>query len=564
MSNPTDSQAAPSRQTAQRWLRRKHPIRSPLPAATPVMTGYTTETVRTRHYRLFLVLLAMVAFVYGFAFALFGTPILMQLLAPLAVIAGLIVWLLPDTGKAPVRLLDALLMTFLAVVICWPNYLALALPGMPWITMIRLVAVPLAIVMLICLSTSEYFRSELKSVLVVAPPIWKLLVGFMILALLSVAVSRNPGNSFNKFIVAQLYWTLIFFAACYVLSKPGRATAFVYILWFGLIVVALIGAQEWRHKIVPWAGHVPSFLKVDDETLQKMMTSAGRKATGIYRVKSVFTTPLGLSEYLAICTPFLIHLTLTGKRAWLQIAAIASIALAFYIITKTDSRLGVVGFFLSFLMYLLAWGALRWRNQPGSIAGPVIVLTYPAVFCAFITASFFVRRLRVMMWGGGAQQASSEARKAQIAKGIPQILSHPWGYGIGEGAGTLHFANQAGVLSIDTYYLLIGLEYGIIGFIIYYGMFVAGVTIGGFNALHAKTDETRLLVPLVISTIIFLIIKSVFSQESNHPIAFAMLGAIVALVYRVRQERQQSDDACGQGKQAFDLAANFRSSRSLQ
>lgn len=523
-----------------RNLFRRKPAHAPF---APVMVGYTGDAAWTHHYKLSIALLAFTAFLYGGIFSLFGTYVLMQLIAPLVIIMGFIVWLLPDTGHAPVRMLDKLLIAFLAVVICWPNYLALALPGMPWITMIRLVAAPLAIVMLVCLSTSEYFRKELRTVLAAAPLIWKMLVAFMILAFLSIGVSQHMGNSINKFIVAQLYWTLIFFSSCYVFSKPGRAVALVHVLWIGLIIVALLGVQEWRHKVVPWAGHVPSFLKVSDETLQKMMTSTGRKATGVYRVKSVFTTPLGLSEYLAICTPFMIHMILTAKRASFRIAAIASIVLAFYVITKTDSRLGIVGFFLSFLMYPLAWGALHWRNNPGKIVGPVIVLTYPAVFCAFVTASLFIRRLHVMMFGGGAQQASSDARKFQIAKGIPQILSHPWGYGIGESGVTLHYANQAGVFSIDTYYLSIGLEYGVVGFIIYYGMFIAGVTIGSFNALHAKSDETKLLIPLAISMIIFLIIKSVFSQESNHPIAFAMLGTIVALVYRVRQENQPTSNS---------------------
>ena len=505
-----------------------------------VLTGYTDETVSARYRRLIIALLGVAAFAYGAIFALYGTFVLMQLLAPFAVIAALSVWLLPDTGRAPVRMLDRLLLLFLAVVICWPNYLALALPGMPWITMIRLVAVPLAIVMLMCLSTSEHFRAELKAVLAAAPPIWKLLVAFAVIAFVSVGVSRDMGASFSKFIVAQLYWTLIFFAACYALSKPGRATAFVYVLWIGFIVVALIAVQEWRHKIIPWAGHVPNFLKVEDELLQKLLTSAGRKATGIYRLKSVFTTALGLAEYCALSTPFLIHMAVNARRLGLRVAAVGSIVLAFWVISRTDSRLGAVGFFLSFLLYLLAWGAMRWRNRPDSIAGPVIVLTYPAIFCAFMTASFFVRRLRVMMWGGGAQQASSDARKGQIAKGVPQVLSHPWGYGIGQGSDTLNYRNLAGVPSIDTYYLSVALEYGIIGFLVYYGMFLTAVAIGGRNALDAKSDETRLLVPLVISLLIFLIIKSVFSQESNHPVAFAMLGAIVALTYRVRLEQSPS------------------------
>lgn len=499
-----------------------------------VLAGYATATFWQRHRGWALALLGIIAFVYGAAFGLYGTFILMQLSIPLLVMLALIVWLLPDVGRAPERALDRLFFAFLAVMICWPNYLALALPGMPWITMIRLVAAPLAIFMLVCLSVSAEFRGRMKTILSASPLQWKALIAFIAISFMSIAVSRRFGISVNKFVVAQLYWTLIFFTAAFVFSRPEHARKFAYLIWICALVVALIGFWEWRRKLVPWAGHIPSFLKVDDEMLVKLLASNGRKATGIYRVKSVFTTALGLAEYLALSMPFVIHLAATARRWQMRVAAAASIPFFFYIITLTDSRLGAVGFFMAILFYILAWGALRWRDHRDSIIGPVVVLTYPALFCAFIAATFFVRRLSVMVWGGGASAPSSAARRAQVASGMPKIWSHPWGHGIGQGAETLHFANQGGVLSIDSYYLLVGLEYGVIGFIVWASLFLIAIFQAGRYILFARSEETLLLVPIVISLINFAIIKSIFAQESNHPLAFAMLGAVVALIYRIR------------------------------
>jgi hypothetical protein len=120
---------------------------------------------------------------------------------------------------------------------------------------------------------------------------------------------------------------------------------------------------------------------------------------------------------------------------------------------------------LSFLLYLAAWGILRWRQSRESLFGPAITLAYPLIFAAFIAATFTVGRLRRMVWGGGEHQFSTDARRVQYERGFEILAGNPFGHGIGMGAETLGFTNLAGVLTIDTYYLAIALEYGVIGFL---------------------------------------------------------------------------------------------------
>ena len=79
-----------------------------------------------------------------------------------------------------------------------------------------------------------------------------------------------------------------------------------------------------------------------------------------------------------------------------------------------------------------------------------------------------------------------------------------------------------------------------LGFVIYYGMFLWAAYKGGMTSLDARSPETRLLRPLSISLVAFCIMKSVFSQEATHPLVFAMLGMIVALTYRVRKEQAEA------------------------
>lgn len=506
---------------------------TPAPARAAILGPYTRAGFWHRHRRLGLTLIGLIAFLYGFFFALTTTFFLLQLAVPLIVLALMIVWVLPETGKAPTGLLNKLFFAFLVALLCWPDYLALALPGLPWITAIRLVAVPLATVFLLALSQSRAFRAELTEILAGAPLVWKLLAIFSVIALLSVGVSSDPAQSVSKFVVAMLYWVLIFFVACWVFTRRGRATAFGYLIWFVAIYVCLIGIQEARHSAIPWADNIPSFLKIEDESVQRILSGKSRAATGIYRVQSKFTTPLGLAEFLAYATPFILHFAVTGRRIWERLGALLTIPLVFHTINATDSRLGMVGFFTTFLLYLLAWGVYRWRRDGASLFGPLTVIGYPVVVVSFFAASLLVGRLRAMLWGDGSQQFSDQSRKLQFASGVPKVFNRPWGHGIGQGAETLGFTNSAGVLTIDTYFLLVALEFGVIGFAVYYTMFGTAAWQAAKASMRQVDRDTGFLVPLAIALTNFIIIKSIFSQQENHPLIFAMLGAVVALLYRM-------------------------------
>lgn len=505
-----------------------------------VLASYADARFFSRHKRRIMVYLALFCFVYGMFFAVFARAFMVPLLAPVAILLLVAIWLLPESDNVPTGLLEKLLLSFIVALLCWPDYLALTLPGLPWITAIRLVGMPLAVTLLICASMSRAFRAQLADTLSATPIIGKFLLAFVAIALLSVAFSREPGESFSKFIVAQVYWTSIFLCAAFTFRKPGRIVTFSYILWGAAIFVCLIAVWEWRLQRLPWLGHIPSFLAVQDPSVQNILSAKARAAAGIYRTQSKFTTPLGLAEFMALSAPFMLFLSTTHKRLFVRLAALATLPLMFFVIILADSRLGVVGFFMAILIYILVVGILRWRADKESLLAPAIVISYPVLFSAFIAATFLIGRLRVMVWGGGAQQFSTDSRKEQYLKGIPMILERPWGHGMGQGGQTLHYTNRAGDVSIDAYYLSIALEFGIIGFFVYFGMFLAGIYYGATALLKPRSPEVRYLVPLIIALINFFIIKSIFSQQENHPLVFAMLGAVVALVWRAQREGKEA------------------------
>lgn len=502
----------------------------------PVVLGtYTDRLAWQRRRWPWLLALTLISGFYGLVFGLTTTYFLLQLTVPLIIVAAAVIWLLPESERAPTGLLGKLLFIFLVALLVWPDYLALALPGLPWITAVRLIGVPLAFVLFVCLSTSAEVRRDLTEVLQATPWIWRLITAFGVLAVLSVGYSTDPGISVNKLVVAGVNWFLLFFVSAYVFRTPGRAMRLAYLLWAIGVVVSLIGVQEWRHSVVPWAGHIPSFLVVQDESVQRILSGASRAATGIYRVQSKFTTSLGLAEFYALVLPFVIHFAITADRLVVRIAAALTVPFFLRLIVLTDSRLGMVGFFFSILIYLLIWGVWRWTRDRDSAFGPAVVLAYPAIFSGFIAATFFVGRLRAMVWGTGAQQASTDSRKLQVAMGLPKVVKRVWGHGIGRGAEALGFRNGADVLTIDTYYLLVALEFGVLGFLIYYALFLNAVWAGARRLRRAATPEQTLIGPILIALVNFLVIKSIFSQQENHPLVFVLLGVLAALIWRIDQ-----------------------------
>jgi hypothetical protein len=512
-------------------------------AAQPLIAGYR-RTVAPGWTILALAVLSVACFFYGFYFSAMAPARIMPFTVPLAVLAGLVVWTLPSGSYAPTRALEPLYFAFFAALILWPNYLAIALPGLPWVTLLRMIVVPLILVFLICISASPDFRRKLAEVLNTDKWIWRLLVAYVALQTFSLAVSIDPGASINRYLIAQMNWTAIFFVSVVVFMRKGFATHWSRMLIMMLFVLCFLAIWESRVGRLPWAGHIPSIFKIEDESVLRILAGGSRAASGIYRVSGTATTPLGLAEILGLATPFAIHILLERYPIIFRILGGLYIPIAMYAILLTDSRLGMVASLASMMIYLLFWGLIRWRQQRQGMIGPIVVLTYPAMFLAFMAATFAIGRLRARVWGNGTQAASDESRREQWAMAIPKALKRPWGYGYGKGGTALGFTNGAGVLTIDSYYLSVLLELGFAAFVVYYGMMLRAAWTASNTVIGSRQDqEIRLLLPMAVALLNFVLVKSVFSQDANHPLIFMMLGAVVALTYRSRMEALQRNPA---------------------
>lgn len=483
------------------------------------------------------VIAALICLPFGFYYALFTPWLIMLFIAPLAILILIVIWALPDTKALAERPMEWLTFLFTAALSLWPNYLALALPGLPWVTITRLVTTPLCLLLLVSISSSPLFRARMAGVLNATPLLWKAMAAFVLIQVISLPFSINIAESINKFVVHLTNETAMFFLSAYVFRRRGRVIRWVFLLWSFAMVDCAIGLIEYLREKPLWGDSVPPFLAIQDPFVLNILAGNVRSNTGQYRTVSIFSTSLGCSEYLAFVMPFVLHIAASPTyRFWTRMGALASLPVMVLTILATDSRLGLLGTFLTMMIYLFIWSYRLWRQNKRSLLGPTVIALYPVIFIGLVIASFAIGRVRAKVWGTGQYDDSNEARKEQVRAAIPKIISHPLGHGVGMGGDALGFVNPAGVQTIDVYYLVTALEYGFLGFIVFYGFFILSARYAIKDVIFSKvrSRELSFAFPLCISIINFLIIKGVLAQDDNHPLIFMMCGIVCALVYRAK------------------------------
>jgi hypothetical protein len=504
------------------------------PAAETILPPYSKDPQRPAARRMRFWVIAgtlFFCFIWGVGFALFGAFLMLFFAVPVVLLALVAIWALPDSRTAPVGWLSPMLFLFIGGLVMWPNYIAFAPPGLPWITVNRLIGIPMVLVLLVCVSTAPAFRAQLAAALKSTPVLTGLFIAFNLMEVASIFISRAPVFSLNYLVNAEINWTAIFFVSVFVFLKPGRVERMVRLLWAMSLPIGLIAIFEMRAQHPLWAGHIPSFLQIEDPAVKLAME--GNARAGIYRAAATFGVSLGLAEYISLVMPFVVQFMVGPYRPATRIAAGLSIPFLIWVVLLTGARLGLIGCFLSIALTGLVWAGQKWSRDRRSLLSPMVVLAYPAFLALSYLSTLFVGRIRALVWGGAAGQTSINARNDQWALGKPMVYHQPWGHGIGTAAETLGYAPY-GLLTIDTYYLSILLEFGPLGFLIYYGTFVVGIFHCVILGLKERLSdmEFELCKPLAISILNFFIIKSVFSQVGNHAIIFMMLGMVVALAYR--------------------------------
>lgn len=517
----------------------------------PVLSSYQSDRLSAKgRWRLAMGWFA-VSFIFGFLFAALPAESRPMLALPLLGMAAFVIWLLPETGRPPTKLLTRLFFAYFIALVLWPYYLAVQVPGAPLIEIRRVLLLLSTFFLLICISVSEDFNRTMKEIMASRSFFFKVLLSFVAVQFLSVITARDVQDAVMVFIRNQLQWTVVLFIAIYVMSKPGRIMTFANIVRTMAISLSILAILEYRNGGILWANHIPSFLQVSDPAMEKLLTPVFR--SGEYRVTGTFSVSLCFAEFLALTMPFFLHYIMVGRNIYYKLVMIVADLLVMNAILLTQARVGLVCMMVIHGIYFLIWSIRFWRTRKDSLFGPLLMLCYPAGLALTALAMIFVGRLRGLWLGGAEEGASNIGRLEQMAKMPSVLIKRPlFGYGPSQGGPALDYRNREGHQSIDSSLLSIPLDYGFIGFVLYYTMFIYMLIQGMKLASQATDEEGTYAMPLAVIVAAWLTSRIVLSQDDNASFMYMVLGALVGLAYQHVQKTRQS--GAGRMRQSSESA----------
>jgi hypothetical protein len=503
------------------------------PAVLPPYTQpKSTIQKLIRNTFLYGVLIAMGLF-YGLSVALLPPILLMYFSLPIALIALAVVWALPERDdRAPTRMVQRLFVLLTLALMLWPDYLAMQIPGFAWISLRRLVAIGLAIVFLISLSSSPQLRTQIKSVVATNKGFWLLMAGYVAIQLLTIPMSDQPPRSFNLVFNQFFVWTLPLLVGAWYFSKVDNQLRWTKV-FFGVAAVQLvIGTLEYFNGRLLWADHIPTFLQVQDEVISRILSGAWRD--GKYRVTSTFSVSLSFAEYLACVVPFILWKIFNQKNMWKVVLWAAFDIALLTMIVLTRSRLGIVGWLTAHALFVFFWGVRRWARERSDIIGPAVSLFYPAMVAVFAVAMFTVDAVRVRTIGGGSTGFSDDGRKIQFEMFWPKLFDNPIGNGAGQSAVTLGYRQPGGLLTVDSYIITLGMDFGVVGILCFYGMLILAATACLKVYMDNRASDDGLALAAAAAIVSFGTTRLVLSQVDTVPILFLLLAFAMGVCYRHR------------------------------
>ena len=521
------------RNAVQRVTQYLAELLQPTPQLLEEYARQTPEKRQKLFSALGVIAVCVLGSLYGYFFAVLPPAFLLLLIAPIAVMGLIVIWILPVQKKAPTGTMVKLFFGFFVVFLIWPEYLAVQLPGLPWISLRRMFLLPMCLALLIAVSTSKGFRRQMREYLAPLPLFWKFLVGFVIVQCVSVPMADSIPEAVKDLINYQTTWTAVFFVSLYAFQKYDRIDLFFKIFTAGAILLGGLALLEYQNQRVLWATTVPSFLQVDLTTMKGTLAAEFRN--GLYRAKVVHAQPLPFAEIMALSTPILLYwMTRTKSIFRLSLLVVADIFLLI-VLTLPQSRLGMVGWLAAHALFLLLLSGRLWMRNRVSVVGPAFTLAYPVMIIALLAAVSSVDSLRTRFIGGQDTIYSDQAREVQWKRSVRVIAKSPlFGYGPRNGPAALGYRGGPGdgIITLDNYLIWIALDYGITGFVLYYGMILMII----YKLLQLTMKNSRKLNDQALTILVmlscYLLIKTVLSQENNHALVFIAMGIAMALFRR--------------------------------
>lgn len=497
-----------------------------------ILPPYTRRVNNLRHKALkAAVITATIAFaiIMGFWIAIFTTLVVPMFVGVIGVLFLIAMWMALDEEPDLGRPAAALLIAFLTLSVAWPAYLAVAIPGLPWLTPTRVALALLTFLMLLQLSQSSLARAQITGAItgMKLPFIGYALMMFMMFA--TVAIASKPGESLSFSAQQIILWNIPLLASIWLFHTPAVATRATRAMGYALVLVMLLTIVEFHNQLPVWIPYIPSFLKVDAPQMNSFMRALVL-LDGSYRAKGTFGIHLYYSQLLLMMLPFVLHWLLDAKAPARRLWAFALLALMLTVIWMNNTRTATTGQ-LVVAAGMLGLFALRHHLHTTNkidLMAPAFALGIPAAAGLLAVLIAISPRLQTMTIGGTKNAGSDAVRDGQWERAWSAVASNPFGYGSGESGPLTGRITSGGIWIVDSSWINFMVDYGLLG-AIGLALFL-GVTagIGALIYLQRADEEADLAGPAAVAIGSFAMSMYTISFVGNIPVLMVLIGLVCA------------------------------------
>jgi hypothetical protein len=473
----------------------------------------------------------------GFLVAIGGTLAFRFVGFPILVMAGISLWLLPDVDKADNAPFFKLLIIYMFLMVAWPSYVAIAIPGLPWVTPPRLVLGVLLIGMLTHFPQIAEARRKVVDLLTYDPLAFKLYGLFLLMEVIVLPLSPTPVDAFSYEVMQGVLDTSAMVAAAWCFADIKTVPRLMRVLVLAGILSMLVTILENWLQRPPWFGYIPSFMRVDPTLLETYLSPQARIGDGRYRVRATFGIVLYYSQYLGLILPPLLF-EMWKAKGWKRVLSILLIPLILQTVWFINARTASIALLVSLFGFggLVLLRQLFFRPRGDSLKSGIMVSLVLLALAALIGAIASSHRLQMYTIGGQQHAGSNAVRDQQWDGAWKAVRKNPIGVGMGIQLPDVGIVSSSGIAIVDSYYINLLVGVGPLGFIGFMGCVARIAWLGMMVFLRAKNDLEEWGGVLAISLVNFIISAYVISFADNNYLVFTLAVAILAL-HRLQTER---------------------------
>lgn len=476
--------------------------------------------------------------------------------AILGVCGLLLLWVMPDLHTVPERLATLIILPFIVSILAVPSYYGVILPGLPWISIRRVVFGLFAFAVIVTLSGSAKQRSEVWRKVRATPFISVPLAAYFVLIVLSAVVATRPGVAIQNALNELLFELLPFVGAVLIVRSEKQLYRIFAVFLVCVVSDLAIGFTEYRlhHPFLIYA--LPESMR--NQILQSPglvgLVEGGAMRGGVVRPFSVYTTALSWGEMSAMMAPVGAFFVAFGRNLWIRFLGLAAMGACFGCVFLSGSRGAFVGFIAGLLVFTGLYVFWLAREKSRTLIPHLALVVCIIVAITTLSSVLFVGRVHKAVLGGAETAGSTDARGEQWALAKPKILARPLlGYGTGLAAETVGWTSGK-LLSLDSYVISLLVGVGIPGCLAFFAMLIAAIVRASTSFVLSRASASKCGAALGCCLIPYTIYRTTLSQAENNTLVFIIIGLVVCLADMTRRRVQPSNGA-------MDRADNNAASR---